>query len=53
MFDFFERFPWVLKAYRYDSLERLTADLDERVIRPIEAKVLELPGPEAGSERAL
>jgi uncharacterized protein YjbI with pentapeptide repeats len=45
MFDFFRKFPWVLKTHRYDSLERLRADLDERVIRPAEAKVLELRGP--------
>ncbi len=45
MFDFFKKFPWVLKTYRYDSLEQLTADLDGQVIRPAEAKALELRGP--------
>jgi hypothetical protein len=45
MFDFIARFPWVMKTYCYDDLARLSADLDERVIRPAEAKVLELRGP--------
>jgi uncharacterized protein YjbI with pentapeptide repeats len=44
MFDFIESFPSVLKTHRYDNLKRLIADLDERVIRPAEVKVLELRG---------
>jgi hypothetical protein len=48
MFDFIESFSWALKTYRYDPLERLTADLDEQVLRPTEAKVLELRGPQTG-----
>jgi len=42
MFDFFRRFPWVLATCRYDSPERLTAELGERVIAPAEAKAREL-----------
>jgi hypothetical protein len=48
MFDFFRRYPWVLDAHRYDSQEQLIADLKDRVIRPAEAKVLELRGPQPG-----
>ena len=44
MLDFLESFPWFLKTYLYDDLAQLIADLDERVIRPAEAKVLELRG---------
>jgi len=44
MFDFFRPFPWVLKTHRYDTPERLIADLDEQLIGPAEAKVLELRG---------
>jgi hypothetical protein len=35
-------FPWFLKVYRYDTPDQLLADLNERVIRPAEAKVLKL-----------
>ena len=45
MFDFFRRYPCVLKAHRYDTREQLIANLGDRVIRPAEAKVLELRGP--------
>lgn len=48
MFDFFHRYPWVLKAHRYDNQEQLLLDLDYQVIRPAEAKVLELRGPRPG-----
>jgi hypothetical protein len=44
MFDYFAAFPWVLKVYRYNAPAQLLADLDERVISPAEAKVLELRG---------
>ena len=30
-FDFFERYPWVLKTYRYGDLTQLTADFDTLV----------------------
>jgi uncharacterized protein YjbI with pentapeptide repeats len=46
MFDFFAKYSWVLKTYRYDAPSQLIADLDENVIRPVEAKVLELRGPQ-------
>jgi hypothetical protein len=44
MFEFFRKFPWVLKTYRYNTLLQLATDLDEGVIRPAEAKVIELRG---------
>jgi hypothetical protein len=43
--DLGRRYRWVLPTHHYDDLERLIADLDERVIRPAEDKVLELRGP--------
>jgi hypothetical protein len=46
MFDHWRHFPWVLELYRYRSQEQLIADLDEGVIRPAEAKVLELRHPQ-------
>ena len=42
--DMQRRHHWVLSTHRYDTPERLIADLDERVIRPAEAKILELRG---------
>jgi hypothetical protein len=48
MFDFFRRYPWVLKSHRYDTQEQLIATLGEQVIRPAEAKVRELRGPQPG-----
>ena len=45
MFEHFKRYPWVLKTYRYESQEQLIGNLADRVIRPAEAKVLELRGP--------
>ncbi len=39
MFDFFRRYPWVLKAHRYDTPEQLIANLGERVIRPAQVTV--------------
>jgi hypothetical protein len=36
MFEHFKRYPWVLKAYRYHSSERLIAGLGEHVIGPPE-----------------
>ena len=40
--DMQRRYHWVLATQRYDTLEQLIADLGDRVIRPAEAKVLEL-----------
>jgi hypothetical protein len=45
MFDSIGIYRSVLETHRYDSPERLIADLDKCVIRPAEAKVLELRGP--------
>ena len=45
MFDSIEIYRSVAKTYRYDDLAQLTANLDEWVIRPVEAKVSELRGP--------
>jgi hypothetical protein len=42
MFDFFGSYPWVLEPCRYDSQERLLANLKKSVVDPAEAKVLEL-----------
>jgi hypothetical protein len=45
MFDFFKKYPWFLEVHRYPTATQLLADLDERVIGPLEAKVAELrPG---------
>ena len=41
-------FEAALSVHRYDTQEQLIAGLDERVIRPAEAKVLELRGPQPG-----
>jgi hypothetical protein len=49
MFDFYQEMTWFLKVHRYDNQEQLIADLNERVIRPAEAKVLELRGPPRGA----
>jgi uncharacterized protein YjbI with pentapeptide repeats len=46
MFDSIEIYRSVLKTHCYNGLEQLKADLDENVIRPIEAKVVELRGPQ-------
>jgi uncharacterized protein YjbI with pentapeptide repeats len=47
MLEHFKRYPWVLKTYVYESPEQLIDNLADRVIRPAEAKVLELRGPTA------
>jgi uncharacterized protein YjbI with pentapeptide repeats len=43
--DMQRRYHWVLPTHHYDTPEQLIADLKEQVIRPAEAKVLELQGP--------
>jgi Pentapeptide repeats (8 copies) len=48
MFDFFRGYPWFLTTHRYDTLERLLADLDVRVILPPETKALETRGSTTG-----
>jgi hypothetical protein len=42
MFQDYWKYHWVLKVYRYESLEGLIASLGDRVIAPAEAKVQEL-----------
>jgi hypothetical protein len=42
MFQDYWKYHWVLKVYRYESLERLIASLEDGVILPAEAKVQEL-----------
>jgi hypothetical protein len=44
--DLGRRYRWVLPIHHYDNLERLIADLGERVIGPAEAKALELQRPQ-------
>lgn len=44
MFDFFRRFPWVLKTFRYSETQDLLATLECNIIFPAEAKLLELRG---------
>jgi hypothetical protein len=45
MFDYIMRYPGVLGVYRYDSPAQLRADLDKRVLKPLEHKVEQLrPG---------
>jgi Pentapeptide repeats (8 copies) len=42
--DLRRRYHWVLPTHPYDTSKQLIADLDTRVIRPAETKVLELRG---------
>ena len=42
MFNDLLDYRWVLPPYRYQSEETLSASLNERVIAPAEAKVIEL-----------
>ena len=44
--DLRRRYHWVFPTHRYDTQEQLITDLGERVIRPAEAKVLELCKPQ-------
>ena len=44
MFDFFRRFPWVLKTQYYENADELLANLARRVIKPAERKVKQLRG---------
>jgi hypothetical protein len=46
--DLRKRYHWVLETYRYDATESLIASLGE-VIRPAEAKALELRGAKPGT----
>ncbi len=42
MFPDYRLYPWMLKLYRYASLEELIASMGSNVIEPAEAKVIEL-----------
>jgi hypothetical protein len=42
MFKDYWKYDWVLPPVRYDSTEGLLASLDDEVIAPAEAKVLDL-----------
>jgi hypothetical protein len=42
MFDFYRHIPWFLPRHRYDTPAQLLTELSDRVIKPSEAKVLEL-----------
>jgi uncharacterized protein YjbI with pentapeptide repeats len=42
MFEHFKKYPWVLEAYRYTTIDRLMASLKEYVIEPAERKAKEL-----------
>jgi hypothetical protein len=44
MFDFYWNRQSFLPAHRYATQEQLLADLGDKVIRPVELKVLELRG---------
>jgi uncharacterized protein YjbI with pentapeptide repeats len=43
--DLPRKYHWVLPTHHYDTPRQLIADLEARVIRPAETKVLELRGP--------
>ena len=45
MFDFYRGFRSFLPVHRYDTPEQLLSELSDRVIKPSEAKVLELGAP--------
>jgi uncharacterized protein YjbI with pentapeptide repeats len=44
MWDFFRRFPWVLKPYRYHSFDEVRASLEDKIIAPAALKAEELLG---------
>jgi uncharacterized protein YjbI with pentapeptide repeats len=44
MWDFFRRFPWVLKPYRYHNLDEVRASLEDKIIAPAALKAGELLG---------
>lgn len=45
MFEHLQRYSWVLPVYEYETQEQLIAELTEKIINPVEAKVLEIhPG---------
>jgi hypothetical protein len=42
MFDFFKKYPWVLRTAAYTNINDLLASVDERIIAPAEARASEL-----------
>jgi len=42
MFEHWQRYPWVLETYRYESLDTLLAALKEHVIHPAEQRANEI-----------
>ena len=42
MFDFYRHFAWFLPVHRYDTPAQLLTELSDRVIKPSEAKALDL-----------
>jgi uncharacterized protein YjbI with pentapeptide repeats len=42
MFEHFRRYPWVLAAFQYDSIEQLLSAFAEHVIAPAEARIREI-----------
>jgi hypothetical protein len=44
MFDFFLKYPWVLKPFRYTDLESLLDKLENHVVAPAVSKADELQG---------
>jgi len=42
MFEHWQRFPWVLPVYRYESDKELIGSLNMQIIRPAEQRVLEM-----------
>jgi uncharacterized protein YjbI with pentapeptide repeats len=42
MFEHYQRYPWVLPLYEYETRDQLIAALNEQVIEPAERKALEL-----------
>jgi uncharacterized protein YjbI with pentapeptide repeats len=42
LFEHFKRYPWVLEAYRYTTIDMLLKTLKEHVIDPVEQKAKEL-----------
>jgi uncharacterized protein YjbI with pentapeptide repeats len=44
MFDFFKRYPWMLRVYRYKDQDGLIAAVTDKVIRPAETRAKKLIG---------
>ena len=42
MIEHFKKYPWVLPIYRYKNIDDLVSNLEEKIISPAEAKVIEI-----------